>query len=199
MKRKFFKIKSASKFYSFQSSLNLNGHLKITASVITNAKRLIEIEEADSQKDKNFNISKSEDPQFNPRIFSRKHFKSNIRWIKKLSKENQSEPELNNNPDINIEDNEYEISIDQQQNIPMLCVNSIGMYYRNHCRINFKCKVKCIYQVNAVKNGCTHSEIKEELFRHGHPKQRIINKIQRNKKQAQNELIKHYRHFHLNV
>jgi hypothetical protein len=44
--------------------------------------------------------------------------------------------------------------------------------------------------------GINKSEIIKELVFHGHNKTKIISGKQRNKEQANNELLEHYEHFH---
>ena len=193
--RKFFKIKNVSKFYCFAGFFE-NGELNLSQKVITYCEKSTNIVEDKSSKDKKFFITKSIDKAFKPRTFNKSFFNKNMKWIEK--KLQNSNFEVQNIHDIETEfnyiDDTQQIDLENRNEKPEYCRIS-----RNHCSVNNQCTITCTYQANEIfrnLNGCTGKKVKEELFKHGHPKTRIIKHKQRNDKQARSELLDHYKHFH---
>jgi hypothetical protein len=73
-------------------------------------------------------------------------------------------------------------------------------FCNKHCKTlcNGTNKVKMKFTIDQLNNTLCHNEIIAELFKHGHPKSRKINGINRNKDQSIAELKIHYLNHHLN-
>jgi len=91
--------------------------------------------------------------------------------------------------------NESEVFSDQMVNKPD--INT----YLNFCKVSCKeCTQNCFFRLSQINDEslAKQSEINEELKRHGHPKSRKRNGINRTLSEAKSELKKHYLKFHFN-
>lgn len=88
-------------------------------------------------------------------------------------------------PDYDDRNNQSEIDLSK----PKYCVKK--------CK-GINCNSKVEYRIKDIINGHINSiKIKEELFKHGHPKTlKMPNKLPRTLNEAITELIKHYKFFH---